>query len=132
MEATSTLKLPGETFQPLVDAAKYDATESAIKKSTDDFEAIFMRLVLTEMMPKDSAFFGKGPGASTYQNMFVNAIAEELGSNGALGIGESLRREMSHRGADVHPDVLLEETVREKSVTEKKAPAVGSVLDLAG
>jgi Rod binding domain-containing protein len=123
MEASSGLQLPGTTFQPLVDLAKFNTNESELQQSSEDFEAIFLRLVLTEMMPKDGAFFGEGTDASTYQSMFVNAIADELGSRGALGIGESLRSEISQRGILEDPEI---------PVKENQTPVIGSVLYLAG
>ena len=78
--ATAPAQIPAET----------DAAEAGSK-----FEAVFLRMLLKEMMPRDgNAFFGKEPGGSIYKDLFAGAIADEMGKAGVLGIKELVDGEL--------------------------------------
>ena len=62
-----------------------------------DFEAIFVRQMMEELLPKDGAFFGSGPGSKMFQSMFINAVADEVAPGGMFGIKDLIEREYRER-----------------------------------
>lgn len=70
---------------PNVDAS---LDKVALKKQTDQFEAIILKQLLDTSMKDENTLFGKDPGDKIYNSMFRDEIAK-VGA-GSMGISEML------------------------------------------
>ena len=60
-----------------------------------NFEEVFQRMILKEMLPKDGgAFFGRAEGAEVFKDFFVGAVAKPMAARGALGIKDVVEAEL--------------------------------------
>ena len=75
---------------PVAAGAKGNAAEVAA-----NFEEVFQRMILNEMLPKDGgAFFGRAAGADAFKELFVGAVVEPMAARGALGIKDVVEAEL--------------------------------------
>jgi flagellar protein FlgJ len=85
--------------------AKANATAEQ-KKVARDFEAIFMRQLLSSM-EKTGGIGGAGTGAGVYRSMLVGAIADSAAEGGGIGLSdmilEAMLRADGAPAMDPHP-----------------------------
>lgn len=90
--------------QSILPAASGDATSvanvargsnsdvQAARKEKDvgqQFEAMYLRQMLDEFMPKDSeALFGKGTAGMVWRSMLTDALATSLSKTGTIGLAQ--------------------------------------------
>lgn len=80
-------------------AISFAAAATGVDKAAAEFEAVFLRLLLKEMMPRDGqGFFGQGPGADVYKDLFVGSIADRMAERGVLGIRPFLEKGLPNAG----------------------------------
>lgn len=79
-----------EQKMPSYDIKK--ATDEQLKKETDAFESIFMKMVLDKSIKDSNPIFGKGVGSSIYSSMYKDQLAKM--SAGSLGISEMLYKQL--------------------------------------
>lgn len=90
-------------------AAAKDSSHSQkeLRKACEQFEAIFAKRLLGEMRKGvQETHFGDTPGAEIYRDMMDQAIADAMSKRGALGIADTLYRQLSLRlaaGAESEP-----------------------------
>ena len=72
------------------------AKRAAIAKSSKDFEASFLSVMLGQMF-KDvntSAPFGGGPGEDAFKSFMTDAMAKQVVKSGGIGLASSVQKEM--------------------------------------
>jgi len=83
----------GDTVTP---SAAETAKRAAIAKSSKDFEASFMSVMLGQMF-KDvntSAPFGGGPGEDAFKSFMTDAMAKQVVKSGGIGLASAVQKEM--------------------------------------
>jgi flagellar protein FlgJ len=61
------------------------------KDAGQQFEALYLRQMLEEMMPKDSAaLFGEGTAGSVWRSMLADSMATTLSKTGTIGIAQMI------------------------------------------
>lgn len=90
-------------------SAETSATRADIREAAEGFEAMFLNLLLKEMMPEKekneggeedeelfgNGLFGNGLGSDTYQQLFISSLSEKLAANGALGLADLIEKEVA-------------------------------------
>jgi len=72
--------------------------DEALKKSCDDFEAILVNFLLTEMQKtvEKSSLFGEDKFSSeSYNEMLNTEISKSISQSGSLGISEGMYRQLT-------------------------------------
>lgn len=63
------------------------AQSGKTKEAGQQFEAVFLRQMLEEWMPKDSeSLFGEGTAGTVWRSMMVDSLATTLSKSGTIGI----------------------------------------------
>ncbi len=86
MQIDNTMAL----MQSRANVPKVDASldKVALKKQTDQFEAIILKQLLDTSMKDENSLFGKDPGDKIYNSMFRDEISK-VGA-GSMGISQML------------------------------------------
>ena len=91
----SIQKAPGK-LASLASAAGPSSTGQPDSKAKDigqQFEAMYLRQMLDEFMPKDSeALFGKGTSGTVWRSMLVDNLATSLSKAGTIGLAQMIMR----------------------------------------
>ncbi len=67
------------------------AQSSKGKDVGQQFEALYLKQMLEEMMPKDSsALFGEGTAGSVWRSMLADSMATTLSKTGTIGIAQMI------------------------------------------
>lgn len=74
------------TNLPKIDSSTVDKT--ALKKQTDQFEAIILKQLLDASMKDENTLFGKDPGDKIYNSMYREEVSK-IGA-GSMGISQML------------------------------------------
>jgi flagellar protein FlgJ len=72
------------------------AKRAAIAKSSKDFEASFLSVMLGQMF-KDvntAAPFGGGPGEDAFKSFMTDAMAKQVVKSGGIGLASTVQKEM--------------------------------------
>jgi hypothetical protein len=70
-----------------------DARQSKVKDVGQQFEALYLRQMLEEWMPKDSEdLFGKGTAGSVWRSMLADHMATTLSKSGTMGIAQMITK----------------------------------------
>ncbi len=65
--------------------------DSKAKDVGQQFEALYLRQMLDEMMPKDSAaLFGEGTAGDVWRSMLTDSMATTLSKTGTIGIAQMI------------------------------------------
>jgi peptidoglycan hydrolase FlgJ len=68
-----------------------DARQSKLKEVGQQFEALYLRQMLEEWMPKDSKeLFGDGTAGSVWRSMLADHMATTLSKSGTIGIAQMI------------------------------------------
>jgi Rod binding domain-containing protein len=104
---------PISALQPLqgTGAAKpADPVDPKALQAAKDFEAIFLRTLLSSLEKTTSISGGSGKlttGQSTYGSMVVGALADKVSANGGIGLADivakSLTAHTPHKAAEPKP-----------------------------
>jgi len=71
------------------DVQASEARASKMKDVGQQFEALYLRQMLEEWMPKDSEdLFGEGTAGSVWRSMLADSMATTLSKSGAIGIAK--------------------------------------------
>lgn len=80
--------------QPADDAAPALSGQAQSGKTKDagqQFEALYLRQMLEEWMPKDSeSLFGEGTAGTVWRSMMVDSLATTLSKSGTIGIAKMI------------------------------------------
>ncbi|MBS0269508.1 MAG: rod-binding protein [Proteobacteria bacterium] len=86
--------------QPADDAAPALSGQAQSGKTKDvgqQFEALYLRQMLEEWMPKDSeSLFGEGTAGTVWRSMMVDSLATTLSKSGTIGIAQMIFKPESH------------------------------------
>ncbi len=64
-----------------------------VKDTGQQFEALYLRQMLEECMPKDSAsLFGEGTAGSVWRSMLADSMATTLSKSGTIGIAQMITK----------------------------------------
>jgi flagellar protein FlgJ len=74
-------------------ASSGDARQKKMKDVGQQFEALYLRQMLEEWMPKDSeALFGEGTAGSVWRSMLADHMATTLSKSGTIGIAQMIMK----------------------------------------
>src|SRR5262245_54083390 len=79
--------------------AELKQRRAKLKQATQDFEAIFVGMMLKEMrktMTSDNPLFGNSSQAKYYQEMMDDAVAHQISRTGQFGLGNLLYKKVEH------------------------------------
>jgi Rod binding domain-containing protein len=66
-----------------------DAKDIQAKRAGQQFEAMYLRQMLDELMPKDSeTLFGDGTSGMIWRSMLVDSLATTLAKSGTIGLAQ--------------------------------------------
>ena len=68
-----------------------------LKKATQDFEAVFVGIMLKQMrktMQSDNPLFGKSSESQRYMEMMDDAVAQQISRTGKFGFGDLLYKKV--------------------------------------
>jgi Rod binding domain-containing protein len=93
-----------------------------LRAAAESFEALLLASLLERIREAQlqEGFFGKSPGASTYEAMFQQHLADSLASGSPLGIADELERRWAAR---LDGPTAAEQTLREVRETLQKVAA---------
>jgi len=84
---SSNAQAAGQTSQ--AQSGRVENTKA--KDAGQQFEAFYLRQVLEEMMPKDSAaLFGEGTAGSVWRSMLADSMATTISKTGTIGIAQMI------------------------------------------
>jgi flagellar protein FlgJ len=67
--------------------------QGKLKDVGQQFEAMFLRQMLEECMPKDSqALFGEGTAGTVWRSMLADSMATTLSKSGTIGIAQMIMK----------------------------------------
>ncbi|HML27982.1 MAG TPA: rod-binding protein [Hyphomicrobium sp.] len=70
-----------------------DARQTKVKEVGQQFEALYLRQMMEEWMPKDSdALFGEGTAGSIWRSMLADHMATTLSKSGTIGIAQMIMK----------------------------------------
>ncbi|MFA5957129.1 rod-binding protein [Hyphomicrobium sp.] len=70
-----------------------DGRQKKIKDVGQQFEALYLRQMLEEYLPKDSAaLFGEGTAGSVWRSMLADNMATTLSKSGTIGIAQIIMK----------------------------------------
>lgn len=70
-------------------------------QTAKDFEAVFLRQAIEEMLPKDAAgIFGGGTGGDIWRSMMADEISKVLAERGILDLSRQLDGRLADAGED--------------------------------
>jgi flagellar protein FlgJ len=75
--------------------AEYNKEKSRVTKATQDFEAVFIGMMLKQMrksMAGDNALFGKSSEAKVYQDMMDDSLAQQMSKTGTFGLSKAMMK----------------------------------------
>ncbi len=82
--------------QPTVPDAETQTDKTRANKVKDvgqQFEALYLRQMLEEWMPKDSeSLFGEGTAGSVWRSMLADNMATTLSKSGTIGIAQMIMK----------------------------------------
>ena len=75
---------------------KPDADPKAIRASAEEFEAVFVSQMLTDMFEsvEIDPLTGGGNGEEVFRSLLVNEYGKAIAKNGGVGIADHVHREM--------------------------------------
>ena len=79
--------------------AEYARQHDRLQKTTQDFEAVFVGMMLKQMRKSiggKNELFGNSPEAKTYQDMADDATAKQMSQVGTFGLARVMFKSMSH------------------------------------
>lgn len=83
----------GQVSTPASQVSASDARQKKVKDVGQQFEALYLRQMLEEWMPKDSkALFGEGTAGSVWRSMLADQMATTLSKSGTIGIAQMIMK----------------------------------------
>ena len=103
---------------PVTENPALDKELKRLKKATEDFEQIFVNMMLKEMHKNlgESALLDGGDYQKMFKDMLIDERAKELSKNGQFGLAEQMYNQMKdliaaqHRGPGLAPTLETNST----------------------
>ncbi len=87
-------RLTAASSQPATASNQVQANqtrENKVKNAGQQFEALYLRQMLDEWMPKDAEdLFGEGTAGSVWRSMLADNLATTLSKSGTIGIAQMI------------------------------------------
>ena len=84
---------PSKLASLAADRSNSGKPDSKTKDVGQQFEAMYLRQMLDELMPKDfEALFGKGTSGTVWRSMLVDSLATSLSKAGTIGLAQMIMR----------------------------------------
>ena len=82
--------------ESLVKAREQDSDHQKLRKATRQMESYFVGVLLKKMNDTQAkgGLFDQRPESATYREMFYDAVANEIGKQGAFGIADVLYKQL--------------------------------------
>ncbi len=111
-------------------ALKAAGERARLKQASEAFEALLVQSLLKSMTEAqlEEGFFGEGPGASTYQAVFQEQLAERLAEGSPFGIARMIEEQWAGR---VDAAQSAEAALR-KAAEVRAREAYGAAVESAG
>lgn len=90
--------------------AEYDKQHARVTKTTQDFESVFIGMMLKQMrktMAGDNALFGKSSEAKVYQDMMDDTLAGAMSKTGTFGLAKAMSKSIE-RNLPPDPDAAID------------------------
>jgi flagellar protein FlgJ len=106
MNPTSIRTSPAAHAGSAAAGARTDAQSAKLRESTQQFEAVLLRQLLTSAQKPLLAkpLFGKSPGDDIINDLKTEKMADQISRSGSVGLARyletTLRRNSSHPSAD--------------------------------
>lgn len=92
IDSSATL-FSAQTKVPTIDK---DSNDVALKRQTDQFEALMLKTLLDNSMKDEDPLFGKDAGDKIYKSMYREKLSEV--ASGGFGLSELLFNYLKNRG----------------------------------
>lgn len=86
--------------------AAYTKEKARVTKATQDFEAVFIGMMLKQMrksMAGEDPIFGKSSESKIYQDMMDDSLAQQMSRTGTFGLAKAMVKSME-RALPPDPD----------------------------
>ena len=86
--------------------AEYTKEKARVTKATQDFEAVFIGMMVKQMrksMASENALFGKSSEAKVYQDMMDDSLALQMSKTGTFGLAKAMMKSIA-RSLPADPD----------------------------
>jgi peptidoglycan hydrolase FlgJ len=99
MKTTLDPSLLLHTTQQAPDAQHVQKDKAALKKSCEDFEAIFIQSLFKAMRKTvpESKLFAKGTATETFQEMLDQEVSSKISKKQSVGLAEQMYRQMEKK-----------------------------------
>ncbi len=91
-------------------------TPKELQKATENFEAVFLNIVLKAMWKtiQKSDLFEKNNSTQIYEGLMLSSLSEEMSRNGGMGVAKVLYQQLSkeHKQLDHNPSESSVQTVQ--------------------
>ncbi len=90
-------------------SATYKSAKARATKATQDFEAVFVGMMLKQMrksMASDNPLFGKSSEAKVYQDMMDDSLAQQMSRTGTFGLAKAMMKSIA-RTLPADPDAPI-------------------------
>jgi Rod binding domain-containing protein len=104
LHSASTAELDTKDLKAKAAAAKNSDDAAKTKKMGEEFEAMFLRQILTQAKIGGASKSGGSGGGDGYQSMTVDALATTISKNGGMGLAKQIEDMVGH--AEHHQRVL--------------------------
>jgi len=83
-------------------AARTGQDDKMLKDAANQFESVFVSLMLSEALTQEGGkgLFGEGPGSTVMQGLLEQTLADRIAQAGGLGIGERLYQGLRQAATD--------------------------------
>lgn len=88
--------------------ASYTKEKTRVTKATQEFEAVFIGMMLKQMrksMAGENAMFGKSSESKIYQEMMDDNLAQQMSKTGTFGLAKAMMKSIE-RTLPPDPDAL--------------------------
>ncbi|HEX2999137.1 MAG TPA: rod-binding protein [Armatimonadota bacterium] len=82
-------------IQPLASSTPVQKPDATAVRACQDFEAMFIKQMLSEMHRSGGNMMGKGPAGDIYQDLCDEELSHGLSRAGGIGIAQMLLRQLS-------------------------------------
>jgi Rod binding domain-containing protein len=91
--------LPGKmapSISVVPDATRRGDTKERMKAAAQDYEAVFVSTMLSQMFSgvKTSAPFGGGSAEETWRGLLINEYGKEISKSGGIGLADHIYRDL--------------------------------------
>ncbi len=96
LHSASAAELDTKDLKAKAAAAAKSADDAKTKKMGEEFEAMFLRQILTQAKIGGASKSGSSGGGDGYQSMTVDALATTISKNGGMGLAKQIEDLVGH------------------------------------